>query len=400
MLLNIDLFKQEIYPYVCVIARSRPLDKLLLVTALKELGNTVAVTGDGTNDAPALKKADVGFAMGIAGTDIAKTAADIILLDDTFASIITAVKWGRNIYESIQKFIQFQLSVNIVALVIAFVGSCVVSESPLSALQLIWINIIMDSLASLALATDPPTMDLLNRQPHGKDESIISRKMLKHILGQSFYMIAGILVILFAGEYFLPEEEILVEGIPISFDGYVRTGRAAYYSGDTDDDNLFNTEIYTKAIHDEIGPSRHYGMLFTTFVFMQIVNEWNCRKLYDEFNFLSGIQNNLMSILVRLFETVLQVIISEFGGRVFEVYVDGMTWYQWLICIAFSLGCLIIRVILIFIPEGAEPNQGKNAAKKFSVDAQPVIAMRSSHYRRRASIHSSILVNQVPSQHN
>ena len=114
-----------------VLARSRPEDKYLLVTGLKELGDIVAVTGDGTNDAPALKKADVGFAMGITGTDVAKHAADIIVLDDNFASIVKACLWGRNIYDNIRKFLQFQLTVNIVALFTAFVGSVILKESPL-----------------------------------------------------------------------------------------------------------------------------------------------------------------------------------------------------------------------------------------------------------------------------
>ncbi len=136
-----------------MLARSRPEDKYALVTGLKERGEVVAVTGDGTNDAPALKKADVGFAMGIAGTEVAREAAAIILLDDNFNSIVKAVLWGRNIYDSIRKFIQFQLTINIVAVFITIIGSALLKQQILAPIQMLWINLIMDTLASLALAT-------------------------------------------------------------------------------------------------------------------------------------------------------------------------------------------------------------------------------------------------------
>jgi len=128
-----------------------------LVTGLRERGEVVAVTGDGTNDAPALKKADVGFAMGITGTEVAKEAADIILLNDNFTSIVKAVLWGRNIYDSIRKFIQFQLTVNVVAVCITLIGAALIKQEILKPIQMLWINLIMDTLASLALATEPPT---------------------------------------------------------------------------------------------------------------------------------------------------------------------------------------------------------------------------------------------------
>ena len=166
-----------------VLARSLPDDKFMLVHGLIMEGATVAVTGDGTNDAPALNRADVGFAMGIAGTDVAKNAADIVLIDDNFCSIEVAIKYGRNIYDNVRKFLQFQLTVNVAALVIVFTGSVIFDDPPLTSVQMLWVNLIMDTFAALALATEPPNDALLDRKPASKTAKIVNAVMWRNILG-------------------------------------------------------------------------------------------------------------------------------------------------------------------------------------------------------------------------
>jgi len=157
---NLKKFK-EVKDQLRVLARSSPEDKYLLVTGLQQCDGVVAVTGDGTNDAPALKKADVGFSMGITGTDVAKNASDIVLLDDNFASTIVALEYGRAVYDNVRKFIQFQLAVNVVAMFIVFFGSVIIKDSPLNAVQMLWVNLVMDTLGALSLATEPPAHDVL-----------------------------------------------------------------------------------------------------------------------------------------------------------------------------------------------------------------------------------------------
>jgi len=185
------------------LARSSPEDKYLLVTGIQDNKGVVAVTGDGTNDAPALTKADVGFSMGITGTDVAKGASDIILLDDNFSSIIVALMYGRNVYDNVRMFLQFQLTVNYVAMFIVFLGAVVTKKSPLNAVQMLWVNLIMDTFAALALATEPPSPDILERQPYKKDAPVITKVMNRNVQGHAIYQIIALLVILFAGPNFL-----------------------------------------------------------------------------------------------------------------------------------------------------------------------------------------------------
>lgn len=306
----------KIWPKLRVLARSSPTDKHTLVkgiidSTVGEQRQVVAVTGDGTNDGPALKKADVGFAMGIAGTDVAKEASDIILTDDNFTSIVKAVMWGRNVYDSISKFLQFQLTVNVVAVIVAFTGACITQDSPLKAVQMLWVNLIMDTFASLALATEPPTDSLLKRRPYGRNKPLISRTMMKNILGHAVYQLTIIFFLVFAGEKF--------------FD--IDSGRNA-------------------PLHSP--PSQHYTIVFNTFVLMQLFNEINSRKIHGERNVFGGIFRNLIFCSVVLGTFISQIIIVEFGGKPFSC--TKLSLSQWFWCLFIGIGELLWGQVISTIP--------------------------------------------------
>uniref|UniRef100_A0A8C7U105 Calcium-transporting ATPase n=1 Tax=Oncorhynchus mykiss TaxID=8022 RepID=A0A8C7U105_ONCMY len=306
----------KIWPKLRVLARSSPTDKHTLVKGIMdstvlEPRQVVAVTGDGTNDGPALKKADVGFAMGIAGTDVAKEASDIILTDDNFSSIVKAVMWGRNVYDSISKFLQFQLTVNVVAVIVAFTGACITQDSPLKAVQMLWVNLIMDTFASLALATEPPTESLLLRKPYGRNKPLISRTMMKNILGHAVYQLTVIFTLLFTGEQI--------------FD--IDSGRYA-------------------PLHAP--PSEHYTIVFNTFVMMQLFNEINARKIHGERNVFDGIFKNMIFCSIVFGTFIIQIVIVQFGGKPFSCV--GLSIDQWLWCVFLGFGCLLWGQVVTTVP--------------------------------------------------
>ncbi|XP_063303178.1 plasma membrane calcium-transporting ATPase 1 isoform X1 [Pelobates fuscus] len=306
----------KLWPKLRVLARSSPTDKHTLVkgiidSTVCEQRQVVAVTGDGTNDGPALKKADVGFAMGIAGTDVAKEASDIILTDDNFSSIVKAVMWGRNVYDSISKFLQFQLTVNVVAVIVAFTGACITQDSPLKAVQMLWVNLIMDTFASLALATEPPTESLLLRKPYGRNKPLISRTMMKNILGHAVYQLVVVFTLLFVGEKL--------------FD--IDSGRNAPLNAP---------------------PSQHYTIVFNTFVMMQLFNEINARKIHGERNVFEGIFNNVIFCSIVLGTFIIQIVIVQFGGKPFSC--TELTVDQWLWSVFLGMGTLLWGQLVTSIP--------------------------------------------------
>eukprot|EP00049_Salpingoeca_infusionum_P017584 m.353531 g.353531 ORF g.353531 m.353531 type:complete len:1151 (+) comp16786_c0_seq1:587-4039(+) len=319
-------------PKLRILARSSPTDKLKLVSALQSLGEVVAVTGDGVNDGPALKKADVGFAMGLSGTEVAKEASAIVLLDDNFASIVNAIKWGRSVFDNIRKFLQFQLTVNFTAILVLLIAVLADKEgsaenAPLKPVQLLWINLIMDSFAALALATEKPTEKLLKFKPYDRDEPLITTFMIRRISTQVVLQTVTLLLILYIGT------------------------------------SWFDTEQPIGALH--AFSHEHQTVIFNVFVLSALVNQLNSRKLRGELNIFAGLSTHWIFVAVWFFSLAIQILIVQFGGNALET--APLNGKQWGYCILFALLPIAWATFFNMLPfswKHGDPEKQRAQAKK------------------------------------
>ena len=431
---NIENFKKVI-ERLKVMARSQPLHKYALVLGLKSLKNVVAVTGDGTNDAPALSKSDVGFAM-FAGTDIAKEASDIVIIDNNFSSIVTAIIYGRNIYDNIRKFLQFQLSVNFCACILVFVCACIGNETPLTPIQMLWVNLIMDSLGSLALATEPPYEELLQRAPTKRNESMINGRMWKHIIIQSLCQIILLIIIYLYGPEFIKEENMvrlaenkiinycyseypgkdinhIIYGTKIEWvqSGKIRANNKNYCGKYMNHQKL--SEAYEEYL-DSNYATVHMTMIFNIFVFYTLLNQINCRVIDDSFNILVRINRSSLFIIICLLEMALQVAIIFIGKSPIHIVNGGLSGTQWGICIGLSAITFVISFIVKLIPihicidkylesktqkeEEKENKEDENQENKNDNDNNDIVEIKQIKFQKGSS--KKMIINMSNTKNN
>ena len=304
-------------PNLRILARARPLDKYRIVRLLQEQNHVVAMTGDGTNDAPSLKKADVGLAMGISGTEVAKEASKIILLDDAFSTIVRGVHWGRALYENIQRFIQFQLTINVSALVIAFLGPFLGLKPPFTVLQLLWINVIMDTFAAIALCSEPPRANLMRRPPKKRDESILTPAMLSNIFVTASFFVVVMLALLLGMQ------------------------QAQWFAG--------NSPV---SAHFHPLTVRQVTIFFTVYVFFQVWNQINCRSLSSDESGLFRLAENPQFLLIASLTIIGQVFIVTLGGEIFDVEPLGVL--DWLVIVVSTASVLLFAEVARYFRHAAE----------------------------------------------
>ncbi len=301
-----------------IMSRARPIDKSRLVSLLQQNGEVVAVTGDGTNDAPALNAAQVGLSMGD-GTSVAKEASDITIMDNSFASITKAVMWGRSLYQNIQRFILFQLTVNVVACLIVTIGAFTSTESPLTVTQMLWVNLIMDTLAALALASLPPSSETMKRKPRKPTDFIISRHMKWVILGVS---------ILFAFILFGLMQYLRHGGTLLQF-------------------NLM--DFYTNYFNFNNGKLGSYNLtiFFTFFVFMQFWNLFNARAFESGHTAFHDMRNSKVFFSTLLVILLGHILIVEIGGQMFNV--EALNIIDWIVIVSVTSLIMLLPLVLTLV---------------------------------------------------